>query len=62
MIGDSVGVARALPTINLVRLARMSGDEMAIVYYTDIAGRASATSAERGPQPTAAAMLREIVK
>ncbi|MFO7168754.1 MAG: homoserine dehydrogenase [Chloroflexota bacterium] len=42
-------------------LARMSGDEMGIVYYTDIGGRTSATSAERGPQPTAAAMLRDIL-
>jgi homoserine dehydrogenase len=46
-------------------LARMSGDEMGVVYHTDIAGRASATSLEHGPVPTAAAMLRdalEIVK
>jgi homoserine dehydrogenase len=46
-------------------LARMSGDEMGVVYHTDIAGRASATSLEFGPLPTAAAMLRdalEIVK
>jgi homoserine dehydrogenase len=46
-------------------LARMSGDEMGVVYHTDIAGRASATSLEYGPVPTAAAMLRdalEIVK
>jgi homoserine dehydrogenase len=42
-------------------LARMSGDEMGIVYYTDIGGRTSATSAERGPQPTAAAMLRDLI-
>jgi homoserine dehydrogenase len=42
-------------------LARMGGDEMGIVYHTDIAGRASATSAERGPVPTAAAMLRDLI-
>jgi homoserine dehydrogenase len=42
-------------------LARMSGDEMGIVYYTDIGGRTSATSLERGPQPTAAAMLRDLL-
>jgi homoserine dehydrogenase len=42
-------------------LARMSGEEMGIVYHTDIAGRSSATSAERGPMPTAAAMLRDIL-
>jgi homoserine dehydrogenase len=43
-------------------LARMSGDEMGIVYYTDIGGRTSATTAERGPQPTAAAMLRDLIE
>jgi homoserine dehydrogenase len=43
-------------------LARMSGDEMGIVYYTDIGGRTSATSAERGPMPTAAAMLRDLIE
>lgn len=42
-------------------LARMSGDEMGIVYYTDIGGRISATTAERGPKPTAAAMLRDLI-
>jgi homoserine dehydrogenase len=42
-------------------LARMSGDEMGIVYYTDIAGRQSATTLERGPLPTAAAMLRDTL-
>jgi homoserine dehydrogenase len=42
-------------------LARMSGDEMGIVYYTDIAGCASATTLERGPVPTAAAMLRDAL-
>jgi homoserine dehydrogenase len=42
-------------------LARMHGDEMGIVYYTDIGGRMSATTLERGPQPTAAAMLRDIL-
>src|SRR5438034_193695 len=42
-------------------LAHMGGDEMGIVYYSDIAGRTSATSAERGPKPTAAAMLRDLI-
>lgn len=42
-------------------LARMIGDEMGIVYHTDIGGRTSATSAERGPLPTAAAMLRDVL-
>lgn len=43
-------------------LARMTGDEMGIVYYTDIGGRTSASSAERGPGPTAAAMLRDVIE
>jgi len=60
VIGDSVRVAGALPAAH--PLARMGGDEMGIVYYTDISGRASATSAERGPQLTAAAMLRDVLE
>jgi homoserine dehydrogenase len=43
-------------------LARMDGDEMGVVYHTDIAGRASATSRERDPMPTAAAMLRDLLE
>jgi homoserine dehydrogenase len=43
-------------------LARMSRDEMGLVFHTDIAGRLSATSLERGPQPTAAAMLRDVLE
>jgi homoserine dehydrogenase len=43
-------------------LARMGGDEMGVVYYTDIAGRSSAASAERDPVPTAAAMLRDLLE
>jgi homoserine dehydrogenase len=43
-------------------LARMDSDEMGVVYHTDIAGRASATSAERDPVPTAAAMLRDLLE
>ena len=42
-------------------LARMGGDEMGIVYSTDIGGRTSATTMERGPRPTAAAMLRDLI-
>lgn len=42
-------------------LARMSGDEMGIVYYTDIAGRQMATTLEHDPIPTATAMLRDIL-
>jgi homoserine dehydrogenase len=43
-------------------LARMDGDEMGVVYHTDISGRASATSLERDPVPTAAAMLRDLLE
>lgn len=43
-------------------LARMSRDEMGLVFHTDIAGSLSATSLERGPQPTAAAMLRDVLE
>ena len=43
-------------------LARMSRNEMGLVFHTDIAGQLSATSRERGPQPTAAAMLRDVLE
>jgi homoserine dehydrogenase len=43
-------------------LARMSADEMGIVYHTDIAGRLSMTTAEMSPVPTAAAMLRDTIE
>jgi homoserine dehydrogenase len=43
-------------------LARMGGDEMGIVYYTDIAGRLSVSSRETDPVPTAAAMLRDLIE
>ena len=43
-------------------LARMGGDEMGVVYYTDIAGRLSVTSRETDPVPTAAAMLRDTIE
>ncbi len=42
-------------------LARMSADEMGVVYYSDIGGRTSLTTLERGPEPTAAAMLRDLI-
>lgn len=42
-------------------LARMSADEMGVVYYTDISGRQTATTLETDPTPTAAAMLRDIL-
>ena len=43
-------------------LARMSADEMGIVYYTDISGRLSMTTRETDPVPTAAAMLRDTIE
>jgi homoserine dehydrogenase len=43
-------------------LARMGEHEMGLVYYTDIAGVATATTLERDPVPTAAAMLRDIIE
>lgn len=43
-------------------LARMDRYEMGVVYHTDIAGRASATSREEDPVPTAAAMLRDLIE
>ncbi|ABU57652.1 homoserine dehydrogenase [Roseiflexus castenholzii] len=49
----------SLPLIH--PLARMSADEMGVVYYTDITGRQTATTLETDPTPTAAAMLRDIL-
>lgn len=43
-------------------MARMSADEMGIVYHTDIAGQLSMTTAEMSPIPTAAAMLRDTIE
>ena len=43
-------------------LARMSADEMGIVYYTDISDRLSMTTRETDPVPTAAAMLRDLIE
>jgi homoserine dehydrogenase len=42
-------------------LARMGGDEMGIVYQTDISGTLHATSREGDAVPTAAAMLRDLI-
>ncbi len=42
-------------------LARMTDDEMGLVYYTDIAGVQTATTMERDPIPTAAAMIRDVI-
>ena len=42
-------------------LARMSGDEMGVVYHSDITGMQTATTLETDPIPTAAAMLRDVL-
>lgn len=42
-------------------LAALRGWQMGIVYYTDIMGVQFAAVDERGPTPTAAAMLRDVV-
>ena len=42
-------------------LARMTDDEMGVVYYTDISGAQTATTMEKDPLPTAAAMLRDVI-
>jgi len=42
-------------------LARLSGQEMGIVYHTDIYGTISATIAEEDPIPSAATMLRDLL-
>jgi homoserine dehydrogenase len=43
-------------------LARMSADEMGVVYHTDISGTLTATAEEVDATPTAAAMLRDIIE
>lgn len=43
-------------------LARMGGDEMGIIYRTDISGILHATSEEGDAVPTAAAMLRDLIE
>ncbi len=42
-------------------LARMSGEEMGIVYDTDISGRICTTSTQTDSTPTAAAMIRDLI-
>jgi len=42
-------------------LARLSGQQMGIVYYTDIYGTISAAIVEEEPIPSAAAMLRDLI-
>lgn len=61
-MGDFRFSVRPAALANTHPLARMGGDEMGIVYYTDIAGRLSVTSLERSPMPTAAAMLRDTIE
>lgn len=43
-------------------LARLTGDEMGVVYESDIAGRMTATIREDGPVGTVAAMLRDVIE
>jgi len=42
-------------------LARLTADEMGVVYYTDVVDRLSAASEEPGAAPAAAAMIRDII-
>ena len=42
-------------------LAHLRGEDMGIVYRTDIMGTITVSIAERGPVPTAAGVLRDIV-
>ena len=42
-------------------LARLTAHQMAVVYYTDIAGTLTAVIDEEDPMPTAAAMLRDVI-
>jgi homoserine dehydrogenase len=61
-IGDDYRLSvRPTPLPIYHPLARMSDDEMGLVYYTDIAGVQTATTMERDPLPTAAAMLRDVI-
>jgi len=42
-------------------LARLEPDEMGVVYYSPYVDRLSAASSEHGPEPAAAAMLRDVL-
>lgn len=42
-------------------LARLTPHQMAVVYYTDIAGTLTAIVDEEDPMPTAAAMVRDLI-
>ena len=43
-------------------LGRLGGDELGIVYHSDIFGRSCATSLEDGPVGSVAAMLRDVLE
>jgi homoserine dehydrogenase len=60
--GDYALDVRVVPLPLEHSLARMSGDEMGVVYETDIAGTICATSTETDATPTAAAMLRDVLE
>jgi homoserine dehydrogenase len=52
---------RPTPLPSYHPLARMTDNEMGVVYYTDITGAQTATTMEMDPVPTAAAMLRDVI-
>ncbi len=58
---DWVLTVEATPLPHAHPLARLSGDEMGVVYHTDISGSISAAVLETDAMPTAAAMLRDVV-
>ena len=60
--GDYTLDVRVVPLPMAHPLARMSGEEMGVVYETDIAGTICATSTETDATPTAAAMLRDVLE
>jgi len=43
-------------------LARLTPDEMGVVYYTDVVDRLSAASEEPGAAPASAAMVRDMIE
>ena len=62
-IGQDAPLERTLDHTQLDHAwVRQGGDEMGVVYYTDIAGRLSVSSRESDPVPTAAAMLRDAIE
>jgi homoserine dehydrogenase len=42
-------------------LARITPDEMGVVFYSDRVDRLSASSLEPGPEPASAGMLRDVL-